>query len=393
MRYGVPYQGSKNKIAEWVIDNLPEDEILVDLFAGGCAVTHAALLSGKWDRIVANDIGDAPELFCDAIDGKYADEKRWISREDFQNLKDADAYVSLCWSFGNNRSGYLYAQEVEPWKKALHYARVFGDNSLLLEMGIDSDGSPADIKANEAEYKEKYIRWWLSKQKYTSAELDKLIANVKADIERDEEELRQYLIDALKKSGLTQAEVQRRLGTQMAGHYFGRSQWEFPTQEMYEKMQEFMPLPDDYNELVGLYRLWQRLQSLERLQSLGSLQSLESLQSLQKYKNNLTITRKSYSDVAIPDNAVVYADPPYKGTDITCYKCDFDYAAFEKWLNEVPFMVIVSEYNAPARCVEIASAEKQSSFGTGNKGGTNTEKLFVQERFYNEYLQKMGRLF
>ena len=378
MRYGVPYQGSKNKIAGWVIDNLPEDEILVDLFAGGCAVTHAAMLSGKWDRIVANDIGDAPELFCDAIDGKYADEKRWISREDFQDLKDADPYVSLCWSFGNNRSRYLYAKEIEPWRKALHYARVFGDKRLLLEMGIDSGGSPADIKANEAEYKEKYIRWWLSKQKYTPAELDTLITNVKSDIERDEEELRQYLISALKKSGLTQAEVQRRLGTQMAGHYFGRSQWEFPTQEMYEKMQEFMPLPDDYNELVGLYRL---------------RQSLQSLQSLQKYKNNLTITRKSYADVAVPDNAVVYADPPYKGTDQTGYKCDFDYAAFEKWLNEVPFMVIVSEYNAPAGCVEIASIKKHSTLGTGNKGGTNTEKLFVQERFYNEYLQKMGRLF
>ena len=312
MRYGVPYQGSKNKIAEWVIDNLPEDEILVDLFAGGCAVTHAAMLSGKWDRIVANDIGDAPELFRDAIDGKYADEKRWISREDFQNLKDADAYVSLCWSFGNNRSTYLYAQEIEPWKKALHYARVFGDNSLLLEMGIDSDGSPADIKANEAEYKEKYICWWLSKQKYTSA------------------------------------------------------------------------------ELVGLYRLRQRLQ---RLQSLESLQRLQSLQSLEKYKNNLTVYRKNYRDVTIPDNAVAYADPPYKGTDQTGYKCDFDYAAFEKWLNEVPFMVIVSEYNAPAGCVEIASIKKHSTLAQGNKGGTNTEKLFVQERFYNEYLQKMGRLF
>ena len=75
MRFGVPYQGSKNKIAEWVIDNLPEDEILVDLFAGGCAVTHAAMLSGKWNKVIANDIGDAPELFRDAIEGKYADEK------------------------------------------------------------------------------------------------------------------------------------------------------------------------------------------------------------------------------------------------------------------------------------------------------------------------------
>ena len=63
MMLGVPYKGSKNQIARWVIDNLPEDEILIDLFAGGCAVTHAAMLSGKWDRIVANDIGDAPELF------------------------------------------------------------------------------------------------------------------------------------------------------------------------------------------------------------------------------------------------------------------------------------------------------------------------------------------
>ena len=393
MRYGVPYQGSKNQIARWVIDNLPEDKILVDLFAGGCAVTHAAMLSGKWDRIVANDIGDAPELFCDAIDGKYADEKRWISREDFQNLKDTDPYVSLCWSFGNNRRAYLYAQEVEPWEKALHYARVFGDTSLLREMGIDSDGSSADIRNHHDEYKEKYIRWWLSRQKYTPAELDALLTNVKADIERDEEELRQYLIDALKKSGLTQAEVQRRLGTQMAGHYFGRSQWEFPTQEMYEKMQEFMPLETDYNEVVGLYRLRQRLQRLQSLQSLESLQRLQSLQSLQKYKNILTATRKSYADVAVPDNAVVYADPPYKGTDATGYKCDFDYAAFEKWLNEVPFMVIVSEYNAPAGCVEIASIKKQSTLALGNKGGTNTEKLFVQERFYNEYLQKTGRLF
>jgi hypothetical protein len=92
-------------------------------------------------------------------------------------------------------------------------------------------------------------------------------------------------------------------------------------------------------------------------------------------------------------NGVVYADPPYKGTNITGYKCEFDYAAFEKWLNEVPFMVIVSEYNAPAGCVEIASIKKHSTLAQGNKGGTNTEKLFVQERFYNEYLQKMGRLF
>lgn len=65
MRYGVPYRGSKNKIAQWVVSNLPAGDTLIDLFAGGCAVTHAALLSGKWNRIVANDIGDAPQLFME----------------------------------------------------------------------------------------------------------------------------------------------------------------------------------------------------------------------------------------------------------------------------------------------------------------------------------------
>lgn len=387
MRYGVPYQGSKNKICKWVIDNLPSGKVFVDLFAGGCAVTHAAMLSGKWDYFIANDIGDAPEVFINAIKGKYTNEERWISREDFARLKDTDPYVSLCWSFGNSRANYLYAQEVEPWKKALHYARVFGDTSLLREMGIDSDGSSADIRNHHDEYKEKYIHWWLSRQKYTPAELDELMANVKSDIERDEEELRQYLIDALKKSGLTQAEVQRRLGTQMAGHYFGRSQWEFPTQEMYEKMQEFMPLETDYNEVVGLYRLRQSLQSLERLQSLESLQSLqrlERLQSLQSYKN-LSVTRKSYADVIIPEGAVVYADPPYKGTDTTGYQSAFDYDAFEYWLASVPHMVIVSEYNAPAGFVEIASIKKRSLLSATNRGGTDVEKLFVQERFFDEW--------
>lgn len=35
MRYGMPYQGSKSRIAEWVVDTLPKSHTLVDLFAGG----------------------------------------------------------------------------------------------------------------------------------------------------------------------------------------------------------------------------------------------------------------------------------------------------------------------------------------------------------------------
>ena len=381
MRYGVPYQGSKNKIAEWVVEHLPSGHTLVDLFAGGCAVTHAALLAGRWDRYIANDIGPAPDVFLNAVHGRYADERRWISREDFYQLKDADPYVSLCWSFGNNRSNYLYVEEVEPWKRALHYARVLGDTGPLREFGINSDGSAADVLAHHDEYKEKYIRWWLGRQRYAPAELDEQIKNNKREVAAEEEQLRAYLLTGLKSSGMTQAKVQIRLGTQMAGHYFGRSQWAFPTQEYYEKMQAFMPaLTEDYNKIIGLYRLRQRLQRLQRLQSLESLQSLQRLQRLQS----------DYERVEVPRGAVVYADPPYRGTAQDGYGDMFDHERFDTWLARVPYMVIISEYICPAGCVEVANIKKRKLLGAGNGSSEGCERLFVQERFEGEYYERLG---
>lgn len=366
-RYGIPYKGSKNSIARKIVSFLPSADVLIDICAGGCAITHAALeicegLAPKWERIVANDICEMPlKLFKGAICGEYANEKRWIDRETFQKLKDVDPYVRYCWSFGNNGINYLYAQEVEPWKKALHYARVFGDTSLLRNMGIDGDGSRADVLAHEAEYKEKYIRWWLSQQEYAPAELDELIKNAKADIERDEEELRAYLLKALKSSGLTQAEVQRRLGTQMAGHYFGRSQWEFPTREMYQRMQEFMPLPDDYNELVGLYRLRKSLQSLERLQSLQRLE----------------ISSESYENVKIPENSVIYADIPYQGTDCGSYE-GFDHESFFNWAAEQKTPVFISSYKVEdERFTCVFECDKRSLNNGKGSGKLMKERIYA----------------
>lgn len=60
MPYGIGYQGSKNGIAEWVVSHLPAADYFVDLFAGGCAVTHCALLSGKYKHVIANDINKVP---------------------------------------------------------------------------------------------------------------------------------------------------------------------------------------------------------------------------------------------------------------------------------------------------------------------------------------------
>ena len=138
MKYGLPYKGSKNKLAERIVSLLPKRTYLIDLFCGGCAVSHAALLRNKYEHIHINDINwMCPTLFIDALNGKYQNETRWISREDFFRLKDTDPYVAVVWSFGNNLRDYLYSKEIEPLKKAIHYAIFFRDYSLGKDLGYD----------------------------------------------------------------------------------------------------------------------------------------------------------------------------------------------------------------------------------------------------------------
>ena len=149
-KYGVSYKGSKSKIADKLAEVIPYRGIdnFYDLFAGGCAVTHKMYLEGRYKHYYANDIdGRALRLFCDGLKGKYANETRWISREDFFNLKDCDPYVSCCWSFGNNQRDYLYSRAIEPYKKACHYAIVFGDFALLKDLYPDV-GAACEITLN-----------------------------------------------------------------------------------------------------------------------------------------------------------------------------------------------------------------------------------------------------
>ena len=122
MRYGLPYKGSKNQIAEKIIKYLPKGKRLVDLFGGGGAISHCAALSGKWKAVLYNEINP---LVCKgfkmAINGEFKNEKRWISHEEFMRLRDTDPYVAICFSFSNDLRSYAYSKDVEPFKEALHY--------------------------------------------------------------------------------------------------------------------------------------------------------------------------------------------------------------------------------------------------------------------------------
>ena len=130
--YGIPYKGSKNKIAKNIIEQLPSAKHFYDLFGGGGAITHCALLSGKYKYVHYNEFNPLVfKAFKMAINGEFKDETRWISKEDFEKLKDTDPYVACCFSFGNDFKTYAYGKNCELFKKAVHYSIVFDDNSLL----------------------------------------------------------------------------------------------------------------------------------------------------------------------------------------------------------------------------------------------------------------------
>lgn len=133
VRFGLPYQGSKSRIAEWVVEHLPAAPVLVDIMCGGGAVSHAAVLAGKWDRVVLNDVNGMADVFVKAARGEYADYSFVPDREQFHAMKGSDPLVSLLYSFGNNRRDYLWSRAMEPVKVAA--SRMLSAGSLRERRG------------------------------------------------------------------------------------------------------------------------------------------------------------------------------------------------------------------------------------------------------------------
>ena len=333
MRYGLPYKGSKNGIAEWVVEHLPEAAHFYDLFAGGCAVTHAAMLSGKYNALTANDITDSARLFGDAIAGKYRDEKRWISREDFFRLKDADPYVRICWSFGNGQTSYLYSKKIEPWKKALHYGLILDDwnqvRTLCPEVAAECEGEAAKASGR----KEKY-------------------AAVK------------YVIKQFLRANGNECVFENPLYNSCRVRTVNKTR----------------PL-----SAIDTSRLLQSLEHLERLERLESLESLEHLERLE-------ILQGDYQTVPIQADSVIYCDIPYQGT--TGYLEAFDYERFFDWCEAQKELVVISEYDMPKdRFLCLASVVKQVTYSATNNRGQKTERLFIpihQKELYKSIQPRDG---
>ena len=333
-KYGVPYKGSKNRIAEWVVSHVPECGTFFDVFAGGCAVTDCVLRKGRAKHVIANDLDSMPvKCFEMAVRGDFADEDRWISREAFLMLKDTDPYVRFCFSFGNNAKNYMYSTTIESYKRAIHYVLFhdyWGDFDRLCPEVCNDCRAALDGITDRKERRINFNRAFTNCIKELSGD------NWLAPIVQGNPLYRSVKTKKPKR-GLSAGEDTR---------------------------------------LEGIHAL----ESLQSLQSLESLERLQSLQSLERLQPSLETSNLDYraltERILATDNSFVYCDPPYRDTG---GYGEFDYDAFLDWALEIGQKrpLLISEYAIDREgFVEVDSKLKLVSFSR-NSSKTIDEKLYT----------------
>ena len=376
MKYGLPYKGSKNKLAERIVSLLPKRTHLIDLFCGGCAVSHAALLRNKYEHIHINDINwMCPTLFIDALNGKYQNETRWISREDLFRLKDTDPYVAVVWSFGNNLRDYLYSKEIEPLKKAIHYAIFFRDYSLGKDLGYDlSFIEPiSDIQRRYAAVK-RYFSQFGHFQQQSFEGGQRVATNCKLNTSRG--------------GGQNHRDCRAQRPTNdsiptfsLTGGKSHQPDWKQSNdlQTSVRTSTSRMPQPSlrdskkkidransaTENEPTALHRLQYRERQLSLPRNSGGQFS------------NITSSVLDYAKVEIPDDSVIYCDIPYEDTNVYNKAEGFDYERFYDWCEHQTQPVFISSYQMPDDrfdCIEEFSHRSTLSATANN---LVTERIYV----------------
>lgn len=331
-KYGIPYMGSKQEIADEIIKIFPSADNFYDLFGGGFSITHAMLSrrASSFKCLHFNEIkADIVNLIKRAISGEFNYENfkpQFVSRNDFEsNLNDP--YVRCVWSFANNQRNYLYSRDIEPYKKSMHNAVVFNDFDELATkvFGFNKFKDGYSIEARRLLLRNRIVCF---------------VKNGFPDF------LKCYL----------NSKQLEKLETQKEQYRFWQS-GRFPQ----------------------LRRL-QQLQQLERLQQLQQLQRLEQLQRLKFYTT-------SYDQVPILPNSIIYCDPPYKDTGD--YGNEFNHNAFLDWCDKQDSAVFISEYKIDdQRFRLINGVRKKAKFvNSKDKGVFKMEQIYLNRAGVQKYLK------
>lgn len=397
---GLPYVGSKARIAVNIIEILPSGRRFVDLFAGGGSVSVAAAVSKKYDSVLYNDTDKSlVKFFKDSLEGKYNSDRfepTWISRETFQKNKKLDPYVAFCWSFGSNGENYLFGEKIESLKKIAFDWVVNGIDSDLIDISTDL----TDIRDRRLLLK----RW--AKKSYkdiikSDLSIEKEYIYYKEILSHKKPPLNQRLTFTswLKSTGITRREIAMATGTLMASKYLDTresGQATIPTENQFNRLLESTRLQgievpyhikklvydaEKVKDLTYLDQL-RRLDQLRILKDLQCLEKLETLESLSHLDTPFEFSTNPYNEYNYLDGDIVYCDIPYEGTRNFRNQL-FDHDTFYIWARNANFPVFFSSYEAPNDFYKIEVKEINSLFKAQPKRKNVTECIFLNRLAYD----------
>lgn len=336
--FGLPYMGSKNETAENIVSMLPRSRRLLDLFGGGASVTHAALVSGRFEQVVYNDIDPLMVNMLNRLKDEPLAPLRFVGRDEFKERYKVDPMVFFCWKFPAARPEYLFSPGSEKLHELifkLHEEREkggLGEYRFQMAM-IDPQSWAVDALEAEGIYN------------FTTDE----VKHAEGLILRHMDKIRELLNKSLKEHGQTVAYCVKLTNT-AASHFFQKCQQHVPNMDALKTLErggaisisdELLDAINEYNEAVKELRYmkdcrqaykadWADVIQLNRPRAI--YRRLEAVADcLKQNADRITISNKEYNAVEVLPGDVIYLDPPYQNKE-GYTSGGLDYNALTEWI-------------------------------------------------------------
>ena len=353
--FGVPYMGSKNASAENIVSMFPRSRRLLDLFGGGASITHAALVSGRFDQVVYNDLDPLMVDMLNRLKDEPLAPLRFVDRVEFKERYQVDPMVFFCWKYPSARIEYKFSRGTEKLHELifkLHEEREKGGlGEYRFQMALaDPQSWAADALEKAGVYN------------FTTDE----VKHAEGLILRHMDKIRELLNKTLKEHGQSVAYCVKLTNT-AASRWFQKNQQQVPDMDALKALEqggaitvsdELLDAINEYKDAVKelqymkdcrqAYKAdWADVVQLNKPKSI--YRRLEAVADcLKQNADRITISNKEYNAVEVLPGDVIYLDPPYQN------KAEYnsgglDYNAILEWIKgHAANPVYISEMaNAP----------------------------------------------
>lgn len=336
--FGLPYMGSKNASAENIVSMFPRSRRLLDLFGGGASVTHAALVSGRFDQIVYNDLDPLMVEMLNRLKDEPLAPLRFVDRVEFKERYKVDPMVFFCWKYPGARPEYWFSSGTEKLHELIFKLHEEREKPGLGEYRFQMALANPQFWAVDALEKAGVYNFTTDEVKRTEG----LILHYM-------DKIRELLNKSLKEHGQTVAYCVKLTNT-AASRWFQKNQQQVPDMDALKALEqggaitvsdELLDAINEYNDAVKELRYmkdcrqaykadWADVIRLNKPKSI--YRRLEAISDcLKRNADRITITNKEYNAVEVLPGDVIYLDPPYQNR-AEYNKSGLDYNAILEWI-------------------------------------------------------------